>query len=80
MKSYKGSNFLIGWSVDVNAEAVWAKGGVGLGKCQDGCGSRLHWKKWRSRERFRELGVSNLKKLHYIHMMYILFYFCFFYV
>jgi hypothetical protein len=32
MKSYKGSDFLIGWSVGTYAGWVWAKGGVGFGQ------------------------------------------------
>ena len=38
------------------------KNGNIWGKCQDGYGSHLQWKKSESRDRFRKLGVSVSKK------------------
>ena len=63
--------FLIGWKVGFSAGVVWKENMVDfwvenksvLGKSRDGFVSRLQWKKWKPRDGFRKLGVSNYKSL-----------------
>jgi hypothetical protein len=74
----------IEWRVGSSAGVVCAQGGGGFwrkqgwfwvtngrifGNCGDGVGSCLQWKKWKSRDRFKKLEVSDFKFLLYIQMM-----------